>query len=350
MMTPILAMSLLALSLNILEHSGRPASEQGSSNESKPHTVLPVEFKNGQLGIILRDSTEGNPPSKEVPMDLNFQVPNSPIGGSEQRTISANVSMLEIGDQARVKLTKGARVTYVSVSGHAELEIERSADVSHVDLHDHATVTILPGAQVSSVVGTDHSTVHFFGGSPRIMLAGHSTVHIREKPDSYAHSVLPDGGSNSEGSISYGANVQIHIYASEADFRSGSIIGAWDYRTTFSIRLLESDEHFTGAESPKVLPPQLVVHTWRDASFDCVKAISQTEKIICDDPVLVKLDRRLHVRYKRALAFSSNAQDVKASQRRWLRTVRSECTTAECIRMAYERRIAALEELAIQSQ
>ncbi len=347
----ILAFGLFVFNLTMLEHSRESVSEAGFSDEWHSRMVMPVEFKNGQFGIILRDETEGHPPSKDIPMHPNAQIPMPPIAGSESRTVSESIPALEIGENAHVRLIKGAEVASLHISGNAVVEIEESAHVSHVFLVDHATLSILPGADVSSVMGNDQCSVQFFGASPRLMMVGHSKVHLREKPDSAnlpaPHADEPVG----DGSIIYGTHVEIHIYSPPPTFQSGFLVGAWDSGTSYSIHLSESDEQFSDFQTPKGgLPSQIVVHPITGPSFNCAKVISPVEKIVCADPALASLDRRLLVRYKRGLEASADLEALKASQRRWLNAIRNGCTTAPCIKKAYERRIVVLEKLAKQSR
>ncbi|MGL5738758.1 MAG: lysozyme inhibitor LprI family protein, partial [Plesiomonas shigelloides] len=55
------------------------------------------------------------------------------------------------------------------------------------------------------------------------------------------------------------------------------------------------------------------------ASFDCAKAVTPLEKLICDDPYLSALDESLAGAYKVALVDNPK---VKKSQREWVREVR----------------------------
>lgn len=78
------------------------------------------------------------------------------------------------------------------------------------------------------------------------------------------------------------------------------------------------------------------------ASFDCGKATSEVEKLICGDEELSKLDESLNKAYLQALKrFDSKEQMIK-SQRQWLKNDRNACKNAECIRKAYETRIKEL--------
>ena len=76
------------------------------------------------------------------------------------------------------------------------------------------------------------------------------------------------------------------------------------------------------------------------ASFDCNKASSATEKMICADPILNRLDEQMGQKYKNAL--QTDGDSVRASQRAWLSEVRN-CNNEFCIRRLYEERIAKLD-------
>ncbi len=58
-------------------------------------------------------------------------------------------------------------------------------------------------------------------------------------------------------------------------------------------------------------------HAWA-ASFDCAKARSKTEKAICGDPELSKLDEQLAAAYKAALAIHPLPSCVRSRQVDWL--------------------------------
>ncbi|MDO8466251.1 MAG: lysozyme inhibitor LprI family protein [Gallionella sp.] len=76
------------------------------------------------------------------------------------------------------------------------------------------------------------------------------------------------------------------------------------------------------------------------ASFDCAKAQTNVEKLICADAGLSKLDEELNTAYKTFLNISGEHQDViKNAQRFWLK-IRDACSDAECLRQSYEKRLS----------
>ena len=79
------------------------------------------------------------------------------------------------------------------------------------------------------------------------------------------------------------------------------------------------------------------------ASFDCAKGSSFAERTICTDRRLSELDDKLALAYKNALAKAAEPAAVRASQRYWLQLIRSRCQDSECLRGAYEARLAELD-------
>ena len=75
------------------------------------------------------------------------------------------------------------------------------------------------------------------------------------------------------------------------------------------------------------------------ASFDCGKAASEVEKIICGNDELSKLDESLNRAYLQALEWTDIKNQIIKSQRQWLKNVRNPCQNAECLENAYETRI-----------
>jgi uncharacterized protein len=80
------------------------------------------------------------------------------------------------------------------------------------------------------------------------------------------------------------------------------------------------------------------------ASFDCKKASSRVEHIICDDPSLDSFDSQLQGAYLGALDRSNKPAAVTEDQRAWLKQ-RDACADAKCMIAAYQRRIEALSKI-----
>ena len=81
------------------------------------------------------------------------------------------------------------------------------------------------------------------------------------------------------------------------------------------------------------------------AGFDCAGATTAAEKIICADAGLSKLDEELAVSYRKTLASLDevNQKRLVAEQRAWLRSSRSLCDDAACLRRAYDTRAKLLQ-------
>ena len=81
------------------------------------------------------------------------------------------------------------------------------------------------------------------------------------------------------------------------------------------------------------------------ASFDCTKAATKSEKLICVDQQVSAADEQLAELYRRILEQSSDKENVKKEQRNWIKAQRDACPDTSCMLKAYQARIAALEAL-----
>lgn len=81
------------------------------------------------------------------------------------------------------------------------------------------------------------------------------------------------------------------------------------------------------------------------ASFDCAKARSTVEHLICDDQAISKIDDELSKAYKDVLSRANDEQKqrVISEQKHWLKFTRSVCANESCLKHAYWSRIAELE-------
>ena len=77
------------------------------------------------------------------------------------------------------------------------------------------------------------------------------------------------------------------------------------------------------------------------ASFDCMKAQSEVEHLICDNPELSKLDDEMLAAYKATLKDEKDKEAVRQSQINWLK-YRNNCKDADCVKRAYEMRLSSL--------
>ena len=85
------------------------------------------------------------------------------------------------------------------------------------------------------------------------------------------------------------------------------------------------------------------------ASFDCAKAASAVEKMICDDPILSQADEHLAKAYLQAIAATLAPRSLRGEQLRWL-TERNTAKTIDDLRDSYRRRIAILGTQATEWQ
>ena len=83
--------------------------------------------------------------------------------------------------------------------------------------------------------------------------------------------------------------------------------------------------------------------TWA-ASFDCSRAQTKVEKLICSDAELSKLDEDLAIAYKTALKASDfpTSLRLQSNQKQWLKK-RDDCTAERCVKNSYEARLSSLE-------
>ena len=85
----------------------------------------------------------------------------------------------------------------------------------------------------------------------------------------------------------------------------------------------------------------------RAASFDCAKAGTPTEKAICRDPAVSKLDEEVAAAFKAAQAFwpAGNWKTyILTEQRNWLKDRNGICKAdAACLRDDYDRRLIYLK-------
>lgn len=86
----------------------------------------------------------------------------------------------------------------------------------------------------------------------------------------------------------------------------------------------------------------VITGTVQAAGFDCAKASSAAEHMVCDDPALATLDSELGALFKLQLRTAKKTEELQAEQRRWLREVRDACRDVACLKVAYERRAYGL--------
>ena len=85
------------------------------------------------------------------------------------------------------------------------------------------------------------------------------------------------------------------------------------------------------------------------ASFDCSKAATQVERLVCADPVLSELDTRLGLVFRQVRSNTQDKEGLKRAQFAWLGQLK-DCPDALCLRTAYEKRIGELVQQDSASQ
>jgi uncharacterized protein YecT (DUF1311 family) len=80
-------------------------------------------------------------------------------------------------------------------------------------------------------------------------------------------------------------------------------------------------------------------------SFDCAKATSNVNKLICSDQQLSALDVQLSQIYKQALGSAAEPNSLKLDQRVWLKNTLNTCNDKQCILAAYQGRIENLQSV-----
>ena len=103
-------------------------------------------------------------------------------------------------------------------------------------------------------------------------------------------------------------------------------------------------ESLCGEHNQRVRTPSNVASAF-SASFDCAKASTRTEKLICSDKTLAELDNALAQKYLDALKRAPDARvGLRNEQRQWLKEARDPCPNVECLAKAYRERIAMLDQ------
>lgn len=85
------------------------------------------------------------------------------------------------------------------------------------------------------------------------------------------------------------------------------------------------------------------------ASFDCNKAKTDVEKIVCGDARLSQLDEDLSSVYKPLLKRKDIRQEIVSDQRIWLSNVLDRCKDVACLTNTYERRIKYLKAMGLSN-
>lgn len=81
------------------------------------------------------------------------------------------------------------------------------------------------------------------------------------------------------------------------------------------------------------------------ASFDCALAKTRSERLICSDLELSKLDSALANAYKKRIGELKDAKYLRNQQRDWLQHVRDRCFDGKCIKLVYQNRLTQLDAI-----
>lgn len=87
------------------------------------------------------------------------------------------------------------------------------------------------------------------------------------------------------------------------------------------------------------------------ASYDCAKANSVAEKMVCSNPELNRFDEVLSENYHKLLESSGKKNDIedeKVKQRNWIKT-KEECSDLACLRRSYIQRNDEICEFILNS-
>lgn len=93
-----------------------------------------------------------------------------------------------------------------------------------------------------------------------------------------------------------------------------------------------------------VVFPLFLTAKAQGTSFDCEKATTKVEKLICADSELSRLDEEMSAVYKTTLQDEKHADSVRKAQKQWLKE-RNVCSDAACVKRAYETRLHGLSSL-----
>ncbi|MCP9759643.1 DUF1311 domain-containing protein [Aquitalea sp. S1-19] len=90
-----------------------------------------------------------------------------------------------------------------------------------------------------------------------------------------------------------------------------------------------------------LLPAALLLSSAAQA-FDCQRAASPDERLICAEPALIALDKELSDLYRATLSASPRPALLKAQQRAWLAVERARCRDEPCLSATYRARLQTL--------
>lgn len=128
------------------------------------------------------------------------------------------------------------------------------------------------------------------------------------------------------------------IAAAETRIRAGSLSEA--LAQPAAQQSGDGAEFATDAEQP-VDSTAIDATAWAP-SFDCAKASTGPERLICSNKELSAADVALAQAYRAARSASTDKAWLSGQQSTWRKTVRDACSDVQCMLSAYEQRIAEL--------
>jgi uncharacterized protein len=78
------------------------------------------------------------------------------------------------------------------------------------------------------------------------------------------------------------------------------------------------------------------------ASFNCAKALTSVEKLICQNPSISALDTQLNQEFNRTIKHKDLR--IIQNQKNWLKLTRNACKTSECLEATYIARVEYLKK------
>jgi uncharacterized protein YecT (DUF1311 family) len=96
--------------------------------------------------------------------------------------------------------------------------------------------------------------------------------------------------------------------------------------------------------APRIAPPASAQTTTKGPSFDCSKASTAIEHLICGNALLSELDVEMADAYEHAIKAAPNKDAFRKDHATWLTKTRDACLNQECLMNAYNRRIYELTE------
>jgi len=161
-------------------------------------------------------------------------------------------------------------------------------------------------------------------------------------------SINPTGyvcaSAHKQGTIMYVAN-STEANIEEQPYKSGNAVQApYDPPMAGSAK---ADEYFqnsapAGQVQPDATQQQANEQMTFTPSFDCAKASTGAERMICSNKDLAQADVQLAQVYKATLSKSSNKAAFKKEQGAWIRNQRDACSDAAALLQVYQDRISQL--------